>query len=476
MTDIKRKAKAGLLLLTSSRFEKLGEGTKDGTYDTRKRNEAERLIESFSEFADVTYCGLCYNSEDAKESVSAFRRENVDFVTVIFMSWSEDFAFIHALRELCDLPVFYASIVREEIGYRDTFDENDFVDFLSYGSVVGFLEGSGSLRRYAPEMCEIFCGSLYEVTEKVRIFATAARARAILKTSVVSLLSHYNEIMWATYVDPYNIFKTFGAELHFLSITDLIALNDKTDDGEVTAITKELSEKYRMADDVDYEKFHASVKASMAMEKLAETVNTDLLVLNDVEKPLLENIGLRPGFSPLYGESSPTVVPEGDVGAGLAAYILKLISGGHVNFIEPFYIDAKRDAFAAGHAGPNDYTECPENVIIGRDTRFAKSSYKHAGAPFAWYVYPKGLKTILHMSECNGKIKMAFSTMECLETKHYLASYSHADFTHTQMSNKKFFTELATFGVTQHYAITNGDYTSELEAFAKLYGFEYLKI
>lgn len=94
-----------------------------------------------------------------------------------------------------------------------------------------------------------------------------------------------------------------------------------------------------------------------------------LLTSSRFEKPLLENIGLRPGFSPLYGDDSPTVVPEGDVGAGLAVYILKLISDGHVNFIE-----------------------------------------------------------------------------------------------------------LAKFGVTQHYAITNGDYTKELEAFAKLYGFEYINL
>ena len=476
MTKTMAKSRMGLLLLTSARFEKLGEGTQKGTYDERKTLEAEKIVSEFSEFSDVVYPGLCYNADNAKKYTEIFKRENVDLVTVIFLSWSEDTAFIYALSEITDLPVFYGSIVRDDINYRDTLDENDFVDFLSYGSVVGFLEGSGSLRRFSPDACEIFCGKMEELKKKVKTFATAARVKSALKNSVVSLLSHYNETMWATYVDPYNIFKTFGAELHFLSITDLIALNDRTDDGEVSEITARLSEKYKVADDVDYEKFHASVKASLAMERLAESVNTDLLVLNDIEKPLLENIGLRPGFSPVYSDTKLTVVPEGDIGAGLAVYILKLISDGHVNFIEPFYIDGKRGVFAAGHAGPNDYTECPENVIIGRDTRFAKSSYKHAGAPFAWYVFPKGLKTILHMSECNGKLKMAFSTVECLETKHYLASYSHADFKHTHMKNEEFFTELAKFGVTQHYAIVDGDYTKELEAFAKLYGFEYINL
>jgi L-arabinose isomerase len=75
------------------------------------------------------------------------------------------------------------------------------------------------------------------------------------------------------------------------------------------------------------------------------------------------------------------------------------------NFIEPFYINKTNNTFAAGHAGPNDYTEKPENMIIARDERFAKSGWKHAGAPFAWYVFPQGEKTMLHISEENGSDK-----------------------------------------------------------------------
>ena len=476
MTDIGRKSRMGLLLLCSERFGNLGEGTLNGTYDKRKKLEAEIILNEFSEFSDVIYNGLCYDSQSANKSIELFRQANVDFITVIFTSWSEDCAFINALSQIKDIPIFYASIVREKIDYENTLDENDFINFLSYGSVVGFLEGSGSIRRYCPEACEIFCGTMRELKEKIRIFSTAAKAKAVLKSSVVSLLSHYNENMWATYVDPYNVFKTFGTKLQFLSITDLIAMNNGIDNAEAERITEDLAKKYKVADKVDYSKFIVSVKASMATELLARTVNSDLLVLNDIEKPLLENLGLRPGFSPIYEDTPLTIAPEGDIGAGLAVYILKIISGEHVNFIEPFYIDSNREIFAAGHAGPCDYTEYPPNVIIGCDTRFAKSSYKYAGAPFAWYVYPHGLKTIFHMSECNGKMKMAFSTVECLKTKHYLASYSHADFRHTHLKNSEFFTKLAQFGVTQHFAIASGDHTAELEAFAKLYGFEYIKI
>ena len=170
------------------------------------------------------------------------------------------------------------------------------------------------------------------------------------------------------------------------------------------------------------------------------------------------------------------IVPEGDIGGGLATYILQHLTGHRANFIEPFYIDHQNGGFVAGHAGPNNYHECPENVIIARDERFAKSQWKHAGAPFAWYTFPAGMKTMLHMSERDGRMKMVCTLVECLPTKHYLASYSHADFRHPTLSPEELFGRIGEIGVTQHYAIADGDCLDELEALAKLCDFEFHRI
>lgn len=166
-------------------------------------------------------------------------------------------------------------------------------------------------------------------------------------------------------------------------------------------------------------------------------------------------------------------VPEGDLGGGFAVYFLSLISGRIANFIEPFYIDEKNGGFVAGHAGPNNYTERPENMIIARDERFAKSRWRYAGAPFAWYVFPEGEKTMLHVSEENGRIKLVASLVECLPTEHYLASYSHANFRHKTLRPEELFKRIAECGVNQHFGIVAGDYISELRLFAEIMGFDF---
>ena len=310
----------------------------------------------------------------------------------------------------------------------------------------------------------------------MRVFAAASHMRAKLRRTNLSLLACYNEAMWATYVDPYNIFCRIGPEIHFLSVAELVNEIEATPDSTVDAILADLTARYRVADNVDAEKFRASVRATYAMESIARRANTDLLVLNDIDTVLFANVGLRPGFAPLDPNEKMVIVPEGDIGGGLATYILQHLTGHRANFIEPFYIDHQNGTFVAGHAGPNNYHECPENVIIARDERFAKSQWKHAGAPFAWYTFPAGMKTMLHMSERDGRMKMVCTLVECLPTKHYLASYSHADFRHPTLSPEELFGRIGEIGVTQHYAIADGDCLDELEMLAKLCDFEFHRI
>ena len=352
-----------------------------------------------------------------------------------YLSWAEDFAWIRFLRDMPPVPLFFTSIIRDRVEITDTNDEDEFVEFLSAGSLVGVQEASGDLQRFHRPMTHTFIGTMEQVKKELGVFAQAALCRSQLRSSTLGLLASYNEAMWSTYVDPYHVFMKAGPELRFLSVAQLT------------------------------EKIGSVPKGGI-----------DLTVLNDIDPVLLGSVGLRPGFCPTRGDSRLTVVPEGDIGGGLAVYILKLLSGRRANFIEPFYIIHQRNRFAAGHAGPNDYTQCPGNVVVARDERFAKTEYRYAGAPFAWYVFPQGEKTMLHMSEKDGVLKMVCTLVEAAPTKHYLASYSHSEFRHQTLSPQELFQRLISIGVTQHYAIVDGDWTKELEELARLMGFDFYKI
>lgn len=471
-----RKPRIGLLLIGSPRFKTLGESTSHGTYEIRKQMEERDIVGHFSEIGDLVNPGIVYDRQDVMGAISLFYKENVDCVAAAYLSWAEDFAWIRFLRDMPPIPIFFTSVIRDRIDISDTNGEDEFVEFLSAGSLVGVQEASGDLVRFGRPMTKSYIGTMGQVKQRLKVFAGSAMCRSQLSNSTIALLASYNEAMWATYTDPYNIFMKVGPELRFLSVAQLMEKTSLVAQEKLQNVMKRLKDQFSINPNVDEEKFEASVRASIALEELSEEYEADLTVLNDIDPVLFRNIGLRPGFCPTRDDSRLTVVPEGDLGGGLAVYILRLLSGKRANFIEPFYIINQRNCFAAGHAGPNDYTGRPQNTIVARDERFAKTDYKYAGAPFAWYVFPDGEKTMLHMSEKDGVFKMVCTLVEALPTKHYMASYSHAEFCHKTLSPQELFNRLINIGVTQHYAIVDGDWTAELEDLAYLMGFEFFRI
>ena len=466
--------KIGIILVSPPRFHDLGVGTKNGPYSERKEKVAKELLTHF-DYAETIFPGIIYSKEEMEKAIIKMKSEDVDMIFAHFLSWADDFAWVRFLRDIGDMPIMYATIVRDNLGFENSFTEDSFIEFLTAGGLVGSLEGSGDIARLKKGQVKIVLGSKEEVMSACKEMAQICALRHELRHRSIALLPSFNEAMWSTYVDPYDIFTKIGPEIRFLSIVELSEIMDAIDDEECNKLTKEILSKYEVKGTIDEEKMAASVKGSLALERIARKYDSELLVLNDIDKVLQRTIGLRPGFTPCPGTDDVLVVPEGDIGAGLCAYILKKLTSQHVSFIEPFHIDAQTGTFAAGHAGPNDYTDELGKTMIATDTRFAKSNLKYAGAPFANHVFSPGEKTMIHLSENNGRFKLVATTVEVLESDHFLDGYSHGLFK-PHMPVNEFFQKLLEIGVTQHYAITAGNLLSKMSLLAEIMGFDYYEI
>ena len=482
--DKLRKAKAGLLLIASPRFKNLS-GPQRGTYHERKLKVVED-IKAGMDFLDLVDPGIVYEREDARKALNLFFNEKVDFVYAEFLSWSEDFAWIRFLRDCPEMPILFCNVAKDRMSFETTLDEDDFVDYLCAGTLVGSLEASGSLKRVPRKNVRTVMGTRKEITEKVRIYADAARTRSILRESSVGLMANMNEAMWSTYFDNYDIFTKIGPEIHYLPYSDYGTEIENLSHEEVQSYAHELTARYKMMEDVDYDKFIGCVKATLGIKKLAQKNNIDCYVYNDIDQATFRTAGCRAGFYPQwFNENVSVLVPEADIGAGLATYILKLLSGKNVNFIEPFHIEDDFGTFAGGHAGPNDHNDpaWQQNVIISRDVRFAKTSWKYAGAPFAWYRISPGMKTVAGLYEEDGKYKLVTFMAESLsekdtpqsKKKHLLATYSHTIFKPV-VPAKELWEKVLNIGATQHYAIVDGDYRPQLKALAEMMGFDFYDI
>lgn len=468
-----RKPKAGLLLVASPRFKNLS-GPKRGSYGEKKEAASRQIISSL-DFIDIEYPGIVYEREDACKAMDLFYNAKVDFIIAEFLSWSEDFAWIRFLRDCPDIPIIFVNVAKDRMAFENTLDEDDFVEYLCSGTLVGSLEASGSVKRVPRKNLKIVMGTREEVNRQIKVFSRAALARNVLKNANVGLMANMNEAMWSTYIDNYDLFTKIGPEIHYLPYSEYGEYIDALTDSEVKEYADELTSEYRMMEDVEYDKFIGCVKASLALKNLARDNDIDVMVYNDIDQATFKVSGCRAGFyHNWFNENMSVLVPEADTGAGLATFVLKLISGGHVNFIEPFHIEDDFGTFAGGHAGPNDHNDpqWKKNVLIARDVRFAKTKWKYAGAPFGWYRFSPGMKTVTGIYEQDGKYKMVSFLAESLPGDHILATYSHSIF-RPVVPVKDLFRQLLEIGVTQHYAIVDGDWRDELKDFAGIMGFEF---
>ncbi|MDD4152351.1 MAG: hypothetical protein PHD91_01360 [bacterium] len=469
------KPVCGLLTLGSRRFIKheVGKETPRGTYLHRIEDAADEMKRKLSAELKIVDAGMITETEDVTKALKLFVNEDVDFVLTTFMSWSEDFTWVRFLRDVPDLPlVFYLPV--EEKGFENAVSEDDFAQFLVAGGLVGMLEGSGSLKRLA-KRARTIVGSGEEALERIRAFARAAKARGVLKRARFGLLQSFNEVMWSTYVDPYQFFNRVGPELMFISFDILNEHIDAVDDGDVKSYIERLKACYKVDEEIDQLKFFAAAKASIGIAALAKDMDLDALVLNDIDSQLHKKVGLRPGFyHESFNERGSVLVPEGDVGTALACLALKIMTGKHIGFIEPFYIDAPHNRFCAGHAGPFDHTDerFRENVVIAPDARYEKAPYKFAGAPFAWHRIPPGPMTMAHFSECKGDYKVICTIVDSLPGRHIIKGYSHSVF-EPRVKVEKLFEDIIEAGAHQHFALVEGDALSELKEWAYINNFDY---
>lgn len=466
----------GVLLFSNNGLRLSGKGTPDGTYESRMLKLEGRILEGLKQFADTVYTGIVYTRTDLDKAIAAFTTGKVDGVFVLYLSWAPDANWIRFQRDMAALPVLFASMIPENIPFETTFSANDGVAANTVRGLVGSLQASGSISRMKRPMLETVLGTYDDIMAKAKHFFTAAHVRAKLKEAVVAHISRHHEVMWSTYVDGLSLFQYVGPEVKVLATSAVRREMDKIPDNDVQAALKHLTDTYAVMEDVDMNALAASVRSSIAMDHVAATVGASYIVMNDLDPVLHKDLGLRPGFLPCpYGHDIPAT-PEGDIGAGTAAYILRILSGRPAVVVEPGYINPHTGLVDIGHGGPNDYTDPSSRVKIAKDTRLLNADVDYPGAGFAWQVIGKGVKTMLHLSQSHTGFKMACTIVEAQEVDYFHASFCHGRIKTLTGNAAEVFGKLLQFGTTQHFAVASGDHRKELSQLAAIMGFEYLEV
>ena len=473
--SIENRPKVGVLLYSNNGLRRSGAGTPDGTYEERMKRPESLTLEALGAFAETVSAGIVYDRAGLDAAMSLFLAEKVDGVYVQYLSWAPDALWMRFQRDMPELPVLFASVVPERI---------------PFGKHLQRQRQRGGQHR--PRPCRLAAGLRLHRPHGPSDDGDRARhpgrghgarqallrrrhVRAKLKNAVVAHYARHHEVMWSTYVDGFSLFRYVGPEMKVLANATVRREMDKVSDEDVAAAVAELKGRYQVMDDVAADKLDASVRASLAVDRCAAAMGADYVVMNDLDNVMHRELGLRPASCPAPAATASPPRPRATSAPARRPISCACSPAAPRRSWSPAISTRYTGLVDVGHGGPNDYTDPEAKVVIAKDTRLLNADVKYPGAAFAWQVLAPGVKTLLHLSQCEGGYKMAFTIAEEQEVDFFHASFCHGRLKMLTGTAEEVFGKLLGFGTTQHYAIVSGDFRAELRDLARIMGFQWLE-
>ena len=232
-----------------------------------------------------------------------------------------------------------------------------------------------------------------------------------------------------------------------------------------------------------------AARAALGLDRLAARYGLDVLAVKDDSAELHSTFGLRPALYPtldglgkgaaagaaaqeqIARPAEPLFLPEGDLGAATAAYILQRLTGSPVMFQEILFWDQVMNQLVLGHSGLQNPAFAERGTaLISRDQDFCQRKPAGDGitdgAQLQFLVHPGRVTLFQLRSTPRGWQAIAASGV-CLEGLPWVEGCAHAVL-RLDAPLAHFFNQLAAVGATQHWVMAYGSVLNEIEAFCEM--------
>ncbi len=465
------RSKVGLLLLTGEWFSQIG--ASKGLYRNLPQQikaDGQRIAQALSESLEIINPGVVDSPARVSEAVAVFKKAKVDCLLVCYLMWGEDYLFLDFLKKFPHTPILlwcYTPVAR--------IPKNlNMAELFRRSGPVATVQASGPLKRLERKFGFVF-GSL-ENRETIRTiinYGYTAKLASNLKKSKIGLLPGLCRAMSGTFVDESRLKKEVGPQVEHISVRQYARLTETIPKKKIKEYIKELKVHYRICGVSDAALFKAA-KASLGLLEVVNKFQLDCLALQDLDEELHRVMGLRPCLSVPSLFEKTVVSMEGDVGAAVALFILKRLTGKPVMYTEIFTFNEKKNVILAGHAGMMDtrLADSPEEVRIVPDYEYCEVEPETASMLFR----AKGGKVTLLSIFCDTeKFKFVITSGEAIEGKQILEGSPHI-LVKLKVPLKEFFTQIVRTGITQHWAIVHDEVTKELIDLAEILNVDCLVV
>ena len=458
------KPKLGVVFVTSGWFRDVGLQTAESDTTAYVERTAQRIIHRLKAFAEPVYPGVLFTVDDANKAGRMMRDADVDGILLSPLMWCEDRIVRSALSVVSNLPILLW-----------TFSPNrslpEFVAFqtmIQGSGAVCTLQLSGMLKREEYHYLSVAgCAHEQSVYKEIAQFSRAASIARKLKQTRVGVLPFPCEHMSTTFVDEFQLRNMYGVELHYLELQHLKDLSQDTTAQEIGEF-RHILEAENTVVTVNERNLTEGIKYALAIEKLTNEIQIDILAMNDVVDEMHQCYGLRPCLTnPSVSRSGPVVSMEADIAAGIAMYVLRLYTGQSPFYTETFSIDYDCNALLLGHAGYHDSDNhdpaLPVEIIP--DVEYENSD-RFTGA-VTYFKFLPGPVTVINSVWDGARLRWVAVEGESLPGPFKLEGNSHL-FCKLSIQVRYFLRTVVECGVSQHWIVVRGHILESLKSLCKI--------
>lgn len=452
------KPKIGVVFVTSGWFREVGLQDPSGDTTAHVESVARITVQRLKSFLEPVYPGVLCSVEEARRAAGKIRRADVDGLILSPLMWCEDQIVRAVLEGLKDLPLVLWT-------FSPSATLPEFVPFqnmIQGSGAVCTLQLSGMLRRegyhYHSIVGHVEDEELWRELEHCTHAMAIARSLRALR---VGVLPFPCDQMSTTFVDEFDLRARYGVQLRYLELERFRRAAQEMQPGEIEQLRREIEasgQKIR----VDERNLIEGIKYALAMERVMEEENLQVLAMNDVIEEMHKSFGLRPCLTnPRLSASAAVVSMEADVAAGVCMYILRRYSGQSPFYTETFSVDYENNALILGHAGYHDTINADPAypVEIIPDVEYENSD-PFSGA-VSFFKYRPGPVTMVNSVWDGEKLKWVVVEGQSLPGPAKMDGNCHL-FCVIDVPVKEFFRQSVESGVSQHWIVISGRHSSDL--------------
>lgn len=431
---------------------------------------AQRLAARLRDRNQVTFPGVCTNRSEVDQAVSAFDREGVDLIVVVFLTYAPSLYALPALQRT-PRPIL---IFNTQQLYAVTGDLKP-TDTTENHGVHGVQDLANVLRRVARPF-HIVTGFWEDadVLGEVQAWCDAARLSRELRQARVGLLGHPMESMGDFGLDETACLAQVGVHVHHLPmrlVADRAAAAPPAEIDEQLAFDRE---HFRVEPDVTPEQHEVNSRLEWALRKVLQ------------ERQLL---GFASHFSAIGSEGILDTLPflaackllgegygyggEGDVTSAIATWLLQRLAG-EATFTEMFTMDFGGGTVLMSHMGEGNWRMARSDYPVTlRSSPIGMAAVRVAPVSLG-FTYRPGPVTLVSLTTAErGSLRFVITEGEIIDAPPIPAlSRVHCRFGPNQPL-PQFLTRFSEAGGSHHQGMAYGRLASTVIKLAKLLGVDH---